>query len=117
MQRLVDTKFFHIYQNNSGGYLIEDDEAGIGGNLIIEARDAEDALSRLNKLGNSYPGFWSYCSCCGPRWDDYIDEDDGKEIPTMYGVSVEETKKDYLHENVFIHYYDGKIEKVEFKDE
>ncbi len=115
MERVIKTKFWEFNQNNSGGYFVKDDENGVCENVIIEAQTPDEAWSRLEKIGDKVDGFWSYCSCCGARWYDDLDEKDGKDVPMHYNKPLEEVEKSMLSERAFVHYYDGSIKEFKFK--
>ncbi|MGG1662479.1 DUF7296 family protein [Brevibacillus sp. NRS-1366] len=84
MQRVINTAFFHIRQNNSGGYFIENDDVAI--NLIIEAVNAKEAERKMYEITADYS---QYCSCYGERWSCWIDDDDGTDEPTVYGEQLD----------------------------
>jgi len=110
MQRTVNTKFFHVRQNNSGGYFINNDE--VAAHLIIEARNAAEAESRMHEI--TAP-FSEYCPCCGERWYLSEDDDDGTDMPTIYGKPAEEYE-DWFASSAVIHYYDGSKRKFHTKE-
>lgn len=112
MERYIKTVFSCFRQNNSGGYLMLNKEAGIGNWIIIEGLNKEHILQRLEQITEDYS---DYCSCCGERWCDYIDEEDLTDEPTIYGIPVKEYKRKFSQEKslAYIHYIDGTIEKVE----
>ena len=110
MERNIKTKFYEFNQNNSGGYFVEDLEKGVCGNIIIEAKNAEEAVYRHKTIGEGVSGFWDYCPCCGERWSDYVTDDDGTDEPTIYGIPVEEYIGGIFHKRTFVHYYDGTFE-------
>ena len=112
----MKTKFYTFDQNNSGGYFVKDETNGICETVIIEANDSKQALSILEALGDKVDGFWSYCSCCGERWSMWIDEDDAKDVPSIYDTPIEDYKKGMFRESAFVHYLDGTIKKVEFPE-
>jgi hypothetical protein len=100
MERTVNTKFYTFYQNNSGGYWVDEPEKGIGRKVIIEAISEDDAIRRAEKIGLYFDGRYD-CPCCGNRWSTYIE---GKEFPEIY------EKPMVLSEEVtetFIHNFDG----------
>lgn len=112
MKRTIDTKFFTYSQNNSGGYFDLDKTRGIASIVIIEAVDYQDANSRAETIG-LYFGGEGDCPCCGDRWYDAYDNDDGTDEPTIYGDPLEEyyNKSRFgLTNSVAVHYMDGKIE-------
>lgn len=102
----------HLYytysQNNSGGHFTTDDN--IGSYVIIAAKNANDANERARQIGVYFDGCSSGddCSCCGDRWFEASDFD-GKELPEIYGSSVEESIKDLspFRESVVLHNVDG----------
>lgn len=110
----MKTKFFHINQNNSGGYFIENHEKGISEDVIIEAQDNDQAWEILSKVGDTVDGFWTSCSCCGDRWSSPW-SDDGKDEPMIYGKSVYQKEESMFHKTAFIHRLDGTVERVDFK--
>lgn len=58
------TKFFHFWQNNSGGRFDVDDVVDVGG-VVFEAKDAKEANKRAKKAGVFDR---SFCECCGSRF-------------------------------------------------
>ncbi len=81
--------FYHYSQNNSGGNFDYYPE-GIG--LYFDGSGD--------------------CPCCGYRWSEMWDESEGKEVPTVYGVPVEEyDPRDGIKwidgYETFVHYADG----------
>lgn len=95
------SKFYMFYQNNSGGFFDEDDKAGIGKVVTIEAENEEDANDRAKQIGLYFDGCDKEidCPCCGDRW--YMADD--MDIVEMDSVSFG-----------FIHYKNGKIEYREY---
>lgn len=106
--------FYHFNQNNSGGYFVEDDKAGVCEDVIIEADTAEEAEERLEKIGETVDGFHEYCPCCGERWPGgLIDDDDGTEQPKIYDTPVDQQNAEMFRKRCFVHYKDGrKVEHV-----
>lgn len=115
MERTIKTQFFTFNQNNSGGYFVRDKDNGVGEYVIIEATSAEEAKNRLNKIGEKVSGFDEYCSCCGQRWSDYMDDSDGTETPKVWSNSVEDLKKGSFMEGAYVHYFDGTFKYFEVK--
>jgi hypothetical protein len=109
-------KFFTFDQNNPGGSFDYDLEAGISSTVIIEAADYEQANDRAEEIGLYFDGCYNDidCECCGDRWCRAWDED-GKDKPSIYDTDVYEAKASFFRNIVFIHYLDGKIEKVKLK--
>lgn len=98
-------------QNNSGGYFITDEENGIGEFIIVEARDKDMAIALFECIGKKYKGdFYSYCQCCGERWDTWLTEDyDAKDEPMIYDKPVAEFVGGYMRKTAYVHYLDGTI--------
>lgn len=106
MERTVNTKFFTFYQNNSGGYFIVNDD--VAAHLVIEAQNAQEAINKMCKITENYS--W-YCSCCGERWADWVN--DGTEEPIVYGIKVKKQRPDDVtNSSTIIYYYDGTKEKL-----
>ncbi len=108
--------FFTYHQNNSGGHFHEDPEKGIGAFVIIEAKNASAAEDKALDIGLYFNGVeeGQDCECCGDRWYGSSDE---AEVPSIYGKNVLETGYgSYFGHDSYIHYLDGKIEKVKDKE-
>lgn len=103
------SKFYTSPQSNSGGHFMLNEAAGIGHYVIIEANSPQQAENRLAEITE---GFTGYCECCGERWMDYFDEEDGMEVPMVYNDRVEEYIKGGSGRIAYIHKLDGSIEKV-----
>ncbi len=99
--------FFNFNQNNSGGYFIEDLQNGVCEEVIIEANNAKEAISRFRLIGEKVDNFWNYCTCCGERWNDYKEDYEGTDAPEIYGEPIDEVKGSYFREKVFVHYLNG----------
>lgn len=112
----MKTLFYNFSQNNSGGYFINDDKNGVCEEIIIEAENVENALKRLSEIGKKVQNFYSYCSCCGERWSDWLDESDGKKFPSIYDVPIEDVTKEMFRDRAFVHYIDGSFKEFKFKD-
>lgn len=111
MERLINTKFYTFSQNNSGGHFRNDEEKGIGEYVIIEAISHTHANGLAEDLGIYFDGcqYGSDCPCCGDRWYS-VRENDGYDVPSIYGTPVEETKTSWYREKAYVHYLDGTIE-------
>lgn len=108
MERTINTKFFTFSQNNSGGYFIINDD--VAAYLIIEAQNADEAK---NKMYNITEGYSEYCNCCGQRWPDWIDDEDGTEQPMVYSTIIKEKSPDTIFSSsTIIYYYDGTKEML-----
>lgn len=114
--------FYTFWQNNSGGSFCENKRTGIATFVIIEARDADHANERAEKIGLYFDGVNSGvdCPCCGDRWDK-VGERDGTEQPTIYGKLVGYQRKNGgkvfiprgpSKDNTFIHFLDKEPEKI-----
>ena len=64
----METKFYEISQNNSGGSFVVDDK--LCHRLIIEAYSSDEANEIAESLGCYWDGVESGddCPCCGDRW-------------------------------------------------
>jgi hypothetical protein len=107
-------KFYNFNQNNSGGYFVDDEKYGVGEYVIIEASNAEEAWDKLESIGSNVSGFWNYCGCCGERWSNWLDDEDGKERPEIYGVPIDEVKRSMFRNEAYVHYTDGTFKKYKF---
>lgn len=87
--------FYEYRQNNSGGYF-QNDKA-IREVVIIEADSYEEANEIAEDLGIYFDGCDTGrdCSCCGDRWYEQYSEDDGREVPSYYGIPISEIEEDY----------------------
>jgi hypothetical protein len=110
-------KFFTFNQNNSGGEFDIDLESGISEYVIIEAATASEANDRAEEIGLYFDGCNNEmdCECCGDRWSRAWEDELGDDTPMIYGEDVFTVKKVFFGGIVFIHYLDGKIEKVVLK--
>lgn len=103
--------FFAFDQNNSGGSFDGDYYV-----IIIEADTAEEANNRATTETDIYfDGVYNGydCSCCGDRWNEAWQED-GDEVPSLYGRPIEEYVKDNPHGmwglSALVLYKDGRKE-------
>ena len=103
---MADTKFWHYRQNNSGGSFIEDDKAGLGVSVFVEALTAEDADQRAERAGIYFNGCenGSDCECCGDRW--YTAYGDGSDVCDISRYDFTWSKTVYLHR------LNGNIERI-----
>lgn len=108
-------KFYTFNQNNSGGYYVNDKDAGVCEYVIIEANNPEEACEIFQNIGDSVVSFWNSCPCCGVRWCNYMDESDGKDTPMIFGKDVNYLKKEMFQEECYIHYLNGIIKHIIFK--
>lgn len=119
MKREIETKFYTFNQNNSGGYFVTSDEHGVSEYMIIEATSPRAAWERLEEIGEDVDSFWNSCSCCGDRWSNWLDEKDGKEVPSIYGTPVEEYKNEknsWFNISASVHYFDKTFKNYKFEN-
>lgn len=108
----VSFKWWVFDQNNSGGYFIQNDD--VTHYVAIQAVDVKHAQARAEDI---FCGYSEYCDCCGERWSlDYADEEDGTEVPEVYGTPYTEFVKSHYRQEIILHYVDGSKEKYKFKD-
>ena len=101
METIIKTKFFTFSQNNSGGYFIDNDY--VSRYLIIEDINIDEAIRRMHMITRDYS---DYCSCCGRRWRDYAQDDNGSDIPMIWDEEIEPLG------NVIVYYYNGTRKKI-----
>jgi len=110
-------KFFTFSQNNSGGRFKHDPKAGIGHYVIVEAKDADDANRRAEKIGLYFNGVADDrdCECCGDRWSEQW-SNEGKDTPCIYDTDVSDGTytPSWIGRGLdsYIHYIDGTIKTV-----
>lgn len=101
--------FFTFSQNNSGG-AFEGFQF-----VIIEADSANEA----NNLAESHDIYFDGvskgmdCSCCGDRWARKWFDDEGKEMPEIYGEPPEVSAVDpdnWYPVTYAIYYKDGRVD-------
>ncbi len=112
----MKTKFFTFNQNNSGGYFVIDLKYGIGEIIIIEAENSSNAIKRLYEIGENVSGFSDYCDCCGERWSDYMNDEAGKDVPSLYDDPIEKVVKSWYRNGAHVHYADNSFKYFEFKE-
>ena len=117
MEHTVNTKFYEYSQNNSGGSFSNSEKEGIAEYVIIEALNAEHANTRAENIGLYFDGCdnGTDCSCCGDRWHRAY-KSDGSDVPSIYGEPLANMEKSSYCDCCFVHYLDGKFEKIEFKE-
>lgn len=93
------TKFFHFWQNNSGGRFDVDDVVDEGG-VVFEAKDADEANKRAKDAGVFDR---SFCECCGSRFFTCSEFDAFD--------TVEEAVSE--HSPVVVHFKDGTSKKFQ----
>lgn len=105
----VQTRFYTVNQNNSGGSFDRVPEHGIGYSVCVEAVDADHARGRVKRIIDSYPDRGYDCPCCGDRWSIYFWDESGTERPERY----EEPLTGGWGIPSYVHYLDGRIEATE----
>lgn len=103
----IETKFFTVSQNNSGGYFIDNED--VGHYVIIEAQNVKEAERKISEITEDYS---EYCECCGERWFAWWDDKDGKDEPMIYSTPVAEYR-DMWGGSAIVYYYDGTKRKFE----
>lgn len=106
----LNLKWWTTDQNNSGGYFIENDDVSHW--VSFQAENAEQAKSKASDIFSEYG---EYCDCCGERWYFDFEEDDGTEVPEIYGIPYTETRQEGYREEIVLHYVDGSKETYKFK--
>jgi hypothetical protein len=93
------TRFFHFSQNNSGAWFHEDEDAGIGRQVWVEAHNATEANNIAESIGIYFDGVVRGldCQCCGNRWYRVWPENEGYEQPEPF------------HPIAYVHFLDGRI--------
>ena len=116
MKKKSSTKFFVYAQNNSYGHFDVSEQEGICEYVIIEAQTAKHANDRARSIGLYFDGVEADidCPCCGDRWYE-VDDSDGTDEPTIFGIPVEQMNVSIFMEACFVHYADGTFKKIEFK--
>lgn len=110
MKRNVDTKFYTMDQNNSGGYFEIDQNDGICEIVVIESINTKDASNKAVDLTECYS---DYCVCCGERWDVDFYDDDGTDVPMLYGKEItDDYSGTMFRSRVAIHFLDGTIKRL-----
>jgi hypothetical protein len=88
-------KFYHFSQNNSGGSF--NISEALAHHVIIEAHSAEDANNKALSIGLYFNGCedGGDCPCCGDRWYEQNNDDDGKDTPMIFDEQPE-TYEDFF---------------------
>jgi len=113
----MNTKFYHYSQNNSGGFFDEDETRGICNDVIIEAKNAQEANLIAHSIGIYFNGCENGCDCpcCGDRWSE-VGEWQGEDYPHIFSTKLEDCTKGWSRYYCFVHYLNGQIKKVVFND-
>lgn len=100
----VALKWFRFGQNNSGGGWIENND--VQADVFIQAPNAETARELMRKIAEPY---MEYCPCCGERWSiEYVEDDDGYDVPTVYGASILDGYKRFMGGKAILHGWGGR---------
>lgn len=105
--------FYTVYQNNSGGYFIQDEN--VDRFVCVGAKNAKSAYNKLQKILENYR---EYCPCCGVRWNDdeilnpIFEENRGYKYPQIYGENYKIFSNDFFcrDSKIIIYYLNGKKE-------
>jgi hypothetical protein len=91
---------YEFNQNNSGGYFVTD--KNMCHRVFIEASNAREAIEKAEQLGCYWDGVSKGidCSCCGNRWDKWIEDDDF--------LNIEKINKDGYLVEIYGHYSNAK---------
>lgn len=100
-------KWFTYNQNNSGGYFIIDES--VCETVVIQAISAREANRVAEDL---FAGRSDFCECCGERWYSLWEDEEGDDVPSVYGEPLEGSKARMFRENYVLHYANGIVEFV-----
>lgn len=104
--------FITFMQNNSGGYLIQNEDVDLF--VIIEGNDLEEILNRAEIIFEDYR---VYCPYCGYRWsDDCMDEDDLTTEPMIWDIKAHKFSSKSWKGNIIIYRLDGSKEVIKIKE-
>ena len=101
MKKEVETIIGVAYQNNSGGYYIQNSD--VQSTVAVEGLDREDAERRFQEIISEYS---SFCPCCGERWEELSFEG----WPAPENGVTDENFRDAKEDEEFdcvVHYIDG----------
>ena len=104
--------FYEFGQNNSGGSFVIDNDLTC--HVIIEADNDKEANKLAEGVGVYFNGCDDNidCNCCGDRWYEQYEEE-GDEVPSVYGTPVAEWAKSNKHHwaplghQAVVYYKDG----------
>ena len=104
--------FFTYNQNNSGGGFDYSDN-GISHYVIVEADTAAEANARAERIG-LYFGGEGDCPCCGDRWYEAWDDDEGDAVPSIYEEPIQDFDFEFKwmgdRPEAFVHFADGSFQ-------
>jgi len=86
--QVAKLKWFTFHQNNSGGDFIVDND--VDTNVIVQAHNADEANELAQRVGIYFSGVDDGidCECCGDRWRTIWSDDEGTDVPSIYGHPV-----------------------------
>jgi hypothetical protein len=102
-------KWFRFSQNSSGGSFVEDEN--VCEEVFIEAENAEAAIAKAETFCDNSDS----CECCGDRWSFWVSDEDGYDVPTIYGESIYEAGPGMFRTHAKLHYADGTVVDYKFK--
>lgn len=114
-QELVQLKWYHFGQNNSGGTFVHDSTAGIGHRVLVQATSHHEANRKAQDIGLYFHGIGD-CECCGNRWHEQWDADEGTVEPMVYDEVMEPCTEAIALQNLgkwdwgipsYMHFFDG----------
>ena len=87
-QALAKLKWFTFHQNNSGGHFTVDND--VDTKVIVQAHNADEANELAQRVGIYFGGVDDGidCECCGDRWSTIWSNDEGTDVPSIYGHPV-----------------------------
>jgi hypothetical protein len=82
-------KWFTFRQNNSGGSFTVNND--VDTNVIVQAHNADEANELAQRVGIYFSGVADGidCECCGDRWSTIWSNDEGTDVPSIYGHPVD----------------------------
>lgn len=104
--------FYLFHQNNSGGHFREPAEM-----VIVEASCVDEANRIAATIEGIYFDGYGDCPCCGYRWNELYDDEDGTVIPMLYGEPIHSVIQCdwWAGRSVLIRYATGQTEMTEIK--
>lgn len=108
--------FYCFDQNNSGGSF--DTDNNLAQFVIVEARNADEAIERAENLGIYFNGAEDNmdCPCCGDRWYP-VDDSDGDVEPLLRGEHPAAYRPILTAEGevyCYVHYLNNVVEEHRF---
>lgn len=102
---ITGLRWWHLSQNNSGGYFITNDV--VSEDVFVQAETAAEAQERALAIIEDY---CEYCECCGQRW--YVDfaEDEGTASPEIWEESIYTISPGVFRSECRLHFWDGTVE-------